>query len=268
MILKEIVRQKKIEVARLRASTTLDDLRQRAEAGPPPRDFVGALRSDGRTRLIAEIKRKSPSKGVFCAELDAAALARTYAESGAACLSVLTDEKFFMGSLGDLQAARAAVDLPILRKEFIIDVAQIYEARAAGADAILLIVTILDDEQLSAFTRLAEQLGMSALIEIHDEVELQRVLPLRTSLIGINHRDLQTFHTDLSVSARLRPLIPNDCLVVAESGIHSRAHVEQLQRIGVQAILVGESLVLAPDVRAKIRELLMSDEGGTLWHSR
>jgi len=220
-------------------------------------DFVGALRSSGGAlKLIAEIKRKSPSRSVFCADLDAAQLARTYEASGAACISVLTDEKFFSGTLDDLRAVRASVALPILRKEFIIDETQIYEARANGADAILLIAAILDDEQLSCFTRLTQQLGMAALIEVHDELELRRVLPLRPQLVGINNRDLKTFHTGLEVSERLRPLITHDCIVVGESGIHTRADVERLQRAGVNAILVGESLVLARDVSAKVKELL------------
>ncbi len=257
MILDQIVAHKKIEVAALCARMTLAALRAQAEAAPPPRDFVGALRaSDGAMRLIAEVKRKSPSKGVFRADLDAAQLARTYAASGAACISVLTDEKFFAGTLDDLRAVHATVSVPILRKDFTIDESQIYEARASGADAILLIAAILSDEQLSAFAQRAQQLGMAALIEIHDEDELRRVLPLHPSLIGINNRDLKTFRTDLTVSERLRPLITHDCIVVGESGIHTRADIERLQRAGVQAILVGESLVLAADVGAKVRELV------------
>ncbi len=250
MILEDIV-------AQLLAHTSLDELRTRVESAPPARNFVSALRSpDGAVRLIAEIKRKSPSKGVFCDDLDAAQMARVYAESGAACISVLTDEQFFMGSLDDLRTVRRAVALPILRKEFIIDDAQIYEARAAGADAILLIVTILDDARLAAFAQLAPQLGMAALIEIHNEAELRRVLPFTPLLIGINNRDLQTFRTDLAVSERLRRLIPSECVVVGESGIHTRADVERLQCAGVQAILVGESLMMAQDTRAKITELI------------
>lgn len=256
MILDEIVAQKKVEVASLRAHTSLAALRRQADAAPTPRDFVGALRStDGAMKLIAEVKRRSPSKGVFRNDLDAAQLARTYAASGAACVSVLTDETFFMGSLDDLCAVREAVNLPILRKEFIIDEAQIYETRACGADAILLIAAILNDEQLASFAHIAQRLDMSALIEIHDATELQRVRPLRPALIGINNRDLKTFRTDLSTTERLRPLIPSNCTVIAESGIHTRADVERLLRVGVQAILVGESLVLAEDVSEKIREL-------------
>jgi indole-3-glycerol phosphate synthase len=257
MILDEIVAQKEVEAAQLRARISLTTLRAQAEATMPPRDFVGALRATaGAIRLIAEVKRQSPSKGVFRADLDAAQLARTYAESGAACVSVLTDEKFFAGSLDDLRAARAAVALPILRKDFIIDEAQICEARVAGADAILLIVAILDDTRLASFLRLTHQLGMAALIEVHTEAELRRVLPFKPSLIGINNRDLKTFRTDLAVTEQLRPLIPTDCVVVAESGIHTRAEVERVRGAGAQAILVGESLVLAADTRAKMRELL------------
>jgi indole-3-glycerol phosphate synthase len=260
MILDEIVAAKRAEVARLRERWTLGELRAEAEAAPGARDFAGALRSrDGSVRLIAEVKRKSPSKGVFRAELDAAQLARTYAEHGAACISVLTDGPFFQGSLDDLCAARAAVELPLLRKEFIIDTAQIYEARAAGADAILLIAAILDDASLAAFHRLAGELGMGALVEVHDEAELRRVLPLQPALIGINNRDLKTFRTDLVTTERLRPLIPAGCVVVGESGIHTREDVTRLRRAGVQAILVGESLIMAADTAAQIRELIGSD---------
>ncbi|MCA1553025.1 MAG: indole-3-glycerol phosphate synthase TrpC [Chloroflexi bacterium] len=256
MILDRIVAHKQLEVAALRARTSPDQLRARAERAAAPRDFVGALRSTGGVRLIAEVKRKSPSKGVFRAHLDAPQLARAYVANGAACISVLTDTEFFAGTLDDLRAVRAAVDVPLLRKDFIIDEAQIYEAREAGADAILLIAAILDEAQLLCFMQRAQQLGMAALIEIHDEDELRRVLPLHASLIGINNRDLKTFRTDLAVSERLRPLIPRECVVVGESGIHTRADVERLERVGVNAILVGESLVLAADVGAKVKELV------------
>ena len=260
MILDEIVASKRGEVTRLLERRRLGELRAEAEAAPGARDFAAALRSrDGSVRLIAEIKRKSPSKGAFRAGLDAAQLARTYAQHGAACISVLTDGPFFQGSLDDLRTARAAVELPLLRKEFIIDAAQIYEARAAGADAILLIAAILDDSSLAAFHRLAGQLGMGALVEVHDEAELCRVLPLQPALIGINNRDLQTFHTDLATTERLRPLIPAGCLVVGESGIHTREDVARLRRAGVQAILVGESLIMAADTAAQIRELIGLD---------
>ncbi|TMC58182.1 MAG: indole-3-glycerol phosphate synthase TrpC [Chloroflexi bacterium] len=256
-IIDQIVAQKKVELARLLAAASRDQLRAQAEAGPAVRDFVKALRAGkGSLSLIAEIKRKSPSKGVFCASLDAAQLARRYEQSGAACLSVLTDEPFFMGTLDDLRSARAAVTLPILRKDFMLDAAQIWQARAAGADAILLIAAILDDEQLPCLAECAHELGMAALIEIHDEHELRRVLPLSPALVGLNNRDLKTFQTDLHTSERLRPMLPADCTVVAESAIHTRVDVERLERAGINAILVGESLVLARDVDAKIRELL------------
>ena len=257
MILDEIVAQKKIEVAQLRARYSLAQLHALALSAPPARDFASALRApDGAIRLIAEIKRKSPSKGVFRANLDAPALARTYADSGAACISVLTDENFFMGTLDDLRAVRAAVNLPLLRKDFVIDVSQIFEARSVGADAVLLIVAILSDEQLAHFTDVAAKLGMHALIEVHAEDEVRRVLPLRPALVGINNRDLRTFRTDLAVSEHLRALLPLECTVVGESGIHTRADVERLQRARMQAILVGESLVLADDTRAQIETLL------------
>jgi len=257
MILDEIVASKRGEVARLRERKALGELRAEADAAPGARDFAGALLSrDGSVRLIAEVKRKSPSKGVFRAGLDVAQLARTYAEHGAACISVLTDGPFFQGSLADLRAVRQAVELPLLRKEFIIDAAQIYEARAAGADAILLIAAILDDASLAAFHQLAGELGMGALVEVHDEAELCRVLPLQPALIGINNRDLQTFRTNLETTERLRPLIPAECQVVAESGIHTREDVARLRRASVQAILVGESLIIAADTAAQIHELI------------
>ncbi len=257
MILDEIVAQKRIEVARLLAITPIEHLRAAAHDAPPPRDFAAALHDPaGRVRLIAEVKRKSPSKGVFRAGLDAAQMARTYAASGATCVSVLTDERFFAGTLDDLRAVRGAIDVPILRKDFTIDEAQICEARAAGADAVLLIAAILTDEQLAAFQARAGELGLAALIEVHDEVELRRVLTLKPSLIGINNRDLRTFRTDLMTTEALRPLIPPACTVVGESGIHTRADVERLRRAGVQAILVGESLILADDIAAQVQALI------------
>jgi indole-3-glycerol phosphate synthase len=257
MILDEIVAQKKTEVAQLRARYSLDQLRALAFTAPPARDFAAALRApDGAIRLIAEIKRKSPSRGVFRPNLDAPALARTYADSGAACISVLTDERFFMGTLDDLRAVRNAVNLPLLRKDFVIDVSQIFEARAMGADAVLLIAAILSDGQLAHFAKVTSELGMHALFEVHDEDEVRRVLSLRPVLVGINNRDLRTFRTDLTVGEHLRTLLPPECTAVGESGIHTRADVERLQRAGMQAILVGESLVLAGDTRAQIETLL------------
>ena len=256
MILDEIVTSKRAEVARLKQRATAAQVRAEAEQAEPARDFARALRADdGTVRLIAEVKRKSPSKGMFRAGLDAAELAQTYEAHGAACISVLTDEPFFAGSLDDLRAVRKAVALPLLRKDFIIDELQIYEARAAGADAVLLIAAILDDAQLADFHRLAGEFTMSALVEIHDETELRRVLPLRPPLIGINNRDLKTFVTDLATTERLRPLIARDCCVVGESGIHRRADVARLRRAGVQGILVGESLIMAGDTAAQMREL-------------
>lgn len=260
MILDDIVASKREEVARLRERVPLTDLRAQARAARAPLDFSGALRApDGAVRLIAEVKRKSPSQGIFRADLDAAQLARTYAQHGAACVSVLTDGPFFLGSLDDLRTVRQAVALPLLRKEFIIDAAQIYEARAAGADAVLLIAAILDDGRLAEFHHLARELGMDALVEVHDEPELRRVLPLRPPLIGINNRDLTTFRTDLATTERLRPHIAPDCLVVGESGIHTRGDVSRLRAAGVQAILVGESLILAADTGAQIRTLIGAD---------
>jgi len=257
LILADIVAQKRIEVAALKARTTPAQLQAEADAAPRPRDFAAALRAPaGRVRLIAEVKRKSPSKGVFRADLDAAATARAYAAAGAACISVLTDEPFFAGTLADLRAVRQAVDLPLLRKDFIIDEMQIVEARTAGADAILLIAAILDDAQVAAFHALAASLGMAALVEVHDAIELRRVLPLKPALVGINNRDLRTFRTNLATTETLAPQIPANCVIVGESGIHTHADVERLRRAGARAILVGESLILADSIAAQAQALI------------
>ncbi len=223
---------------------------------PPLRDFVAALhRPDGRVALIAEIKHASPSKGVLIDPFDPPALARQYAAGGAACLSVLTDRDFFQGGLPDLIAARAAAGLPTLRKDFIIDERQIAEARAAGADAILLIVAILDDAKLRDLHAAAHGYGLAALVEVHTEGEIERAAALNAPLIGINNRDLHTFQVDLAVTTRLARLAPSTATLVAESGLFTRADVEQVAAAGAHAILVGESIVRAADIPAQVREL-------------
>ncbi len=220
----------------------------------PPRDFAAALVRDT-VALIAEVKHASPSKGVLIEPFEPVAIASEYAANGAAALSVLTDQKFFRGSLDDLRAVRAAVDLPILRKDFVVDAYHLAEARAVGADAALLIVGVLDNAKLTDLYVEAVSYGLTALIEVHDEHELERALKLRPRLIGINNRDLRTFRTDLHTTIRLAKLVPVDVIVVAESGIQSSADVQAMAAAGARAVLVGEALVTATSRAAKVREL-------------
>jgi len=229
--------------------------RARAEAAPPPRPFRAALRGGGEVQVIAEIKRRSPSAGPIRPDADPAALARAYATGGAAALSVLTDPVFFDGSPEALIRARAATDLPVLRKDFLFSPAQIYEARAWGADAVLLIVRLLDDVQLRDLQALARGLGMDALVEVHDESELERALALGANPIGVNHRDLDRFVTDLGISARLAPRVPAEVVLVAESGLATRADVEAMGRRGVDAVLIGEGLMRQADVAEAVAAL-------------
>jgi indole-3-glycerol phosphate synthase len=247
-ILDRIVATKRREVDELRPRA--DSLRAEAAGASPPRDFAGALRAGPHVRLIAEVKRRSPSAGWLARDLDPGALARDYAAAGAACVSVLTDADYFAGGLADLAAVRAAVALPLLRKDFVIDPLQVLEARAAGADAVLLIVRILGDEDLASLHALTHSLGMAALVEVHDAAEMARALAAGASLLGINNRDLDTFTTDLDLSVRLAGAAPPEALLVAESGIRSGADVARLGAAGVDAVLVGESLVRAPDQAA------------------
>lgn len=254
-ILDEILAWKRQEVASRRRARSLAALRADAERAAPPRDLVAALTAPG-VSLIAEVKRASPSRGALRPGLDAPALARTYAAAGAAAVSVLTDGRFFRGSLADLRAVRAAVGLPLLRKDFVVDAYQVYEARAAGADAVLLIVAALNDGALETLYRAIQSLGMAALVEVHDEAELDRALGLGPRVVGVNNRDLRTFDVDLETTARLRARVPAGTLLVAESGIQARADVARLARMGADAMLVGEALVCAGDVAAKVQELL------------
>lgn len=252
-ILDEIIDWKRVEIAHRRRAVHIDVARS-------PRDLVSALRRPG-VSLIAEVKRASPSKGLLCPDLDPGALAREYEAGGASAISVLTDERFFQGSLDDLRAVRQSVDLPVLRKDFVLDPYQVYEARTAGADAVLVIVAVLDDDTLSSLYRLVRALGMAALVEVHDEAELGRALAIEPRIIGVNNRDLRTFDVDLETTARLRALVPDDVVLVAESGIHTPADVARLAAMGADAMLVGEALVRAEDTRAKVRELV---EGTTI----
>jgi indole-3-glycerol phosphate synthase len=217
--------------------------------------------------LIAEVKKASPSAGLICPDFDPVRIARMYESAGADCLSVLTDEKFFQGSLEYLKQIRQAVNLPLLRKDFVIDERQILEALEAGADAILLIVAILTDAQMQQFQALAKAGGLAALVEVHNEAEMDRALAAGAELIGVNNRDLKTFHVDLSTTARLAARLHRNSMagrapiLVAESGIHTRAHVEQVAAAGAQAILVGESLMKERDIAAKVKQLLPQRPG-------
>ncbi|GAC1542889.1 MAG: indole-3-glycerol phosphate synthase TrpC [Acidimicrobiales bacterium] len=225
---------------------------------PAARDFAGALRrAGGELAVIAEIKRRSPSKGELAGDLDPEAIARSYVSGGATCLSVLTDAEFFGGSGSDLQAARAAIDLPVLRKDFTVCEADVYEARAMGADAVLLIVAALDDDELAQFHRLAVGLGMDALVEVHDETEVRRALDVGATLIGVNQRDLVTFAVDTDRAVRVASAIPAGVVAVAESGIDGPVAAARLAAAGYRAVLVGETLVTAPDRAAAVRALRM-----------
>jgi indole-3-glycerol phosphate synthase len=255
MILEQIVNLTRKSVVMRKSQTPLSEIEKAVSHQTSPQDFFGVLQGDG-IRLIAEIKRASPSKGLLCTNLDAASLARTYTQGGAAAISVLTESEYFLGSFADLKAVRMQVDLPLLCKDFIVDRYQIHEARAHGADAILLIAAILTQVELKALLKTAHSLGMAALVEVHNHDELRRALRVSPGIIGINNRNLEDFSVDLETTARLRHLIPSGVVVVSESGIHSRDDVLSLQEAGVNAILVGEALVTSTDPAAKIAELL------------
>src|SRR5258708_3879363 len=249
-ILEKILAVKREEVAAAKQKRPFAVLRGDAEKAGKPRDFIGALHakiSAGHPAVIAEVKKASPSKGVLRADFDAAAIARSYARHGAACLSVLTDSEFFQGSRDYLIQAREASGLPVLRKDFIVDPYQVYEARAMGADCILLIVAALDDNVMAGLERIAMELGMAVLVEVHDANEFERALGLQTSLLGINNRNLRTFETRLETTLHLLERIPQGKLVVTESGILVSADVERMRSAGVEVFLVGEAFMRAPD---------------------
>ncbi len=253
-ILERIVETKRRELSALLPRRS--ELRAAAESAAPARGFEAALSAGAGVALIAEIKRRSPSAGPIRADLTVAEVARAYEGAGAAALSVLTDAEYFGGELADLPAARAAVALPVLRKDFTIDELQIWEARAAGADAVLLIVRILDDAQLRDFRALAGTLGLGVLVEVHDAAELERALAAGSTIVGVNNRDLASFRTDLGVALDLAPRVPAGRVLVAESGIRAAADVDRLAGAGVDAILVGESLMRAGDVAAATAALV------------
>ena len=258
-ILAEICTHTRAEVARRIQEQSLDEIKARAADAERPRGFARALMdaaANGRTGLIAEIKKASPSAGLIRPDFDPAAIARAYRDGGAVCLSVLTDQTYFQGSATHLRDASHAVDLPILRKDFILTDWQIYESRALGADCILLIMAALTDDEARRFEELATGLDMSVLVEIHDQAELDRALGLQARLIGINNRDLKTMVTDISQSERLAPQIPPERFVVGESGIRSYADIQRLAGAGVQGVLVGESLMRQPDIKIATQTLL------------
>ena len=248
-ILDRILSHKMAELTERQAKLPLAQIRAEAEAAAPTRAFEDGLKATDNIAIIAECKRASPSAGIISENFDPVDLALRYEAYGAAAVSVLTDTKFFGGSLEDLRAVRRAVTLPLLRKDFLFDPYQLYEARAAGADAILLIVAALEEEALRDLLAEAREFSLAALVEVHDEMELERALRCGASLIGINNRDLRTFQTDLRTTMVLAPLIPSEIALVAESGIRSAADVSMMAAAGAQAVLVGESLVRTADLR-------------------
>ena len=258
MILDDIVADKKRELARVSVEVPLSELQTPISHQAPPLDFIGALRGGG-VSIIAEVKKASPSKGLLCPDFDPVALARAYVEGGAAAISVLTEVDYFQGSLqylDDIRKAPGIEKMPLFRKDFIFDPYQVYEARAYGADAVLLIAVILEDSQIDSLMALAHRLGMQCLIEVHDTAELERVLQTGAQIIGINNRDLRTFEVDINTTGRLRAMIPPDRIVISESGVSRRRDIEKLREWGINAALIGEALVTADDVVARLRGLL------------
>jgi indole-3-glycerol phosphate synthase len=255
-ILDKIVATKRVEIEQAKTSLPERELRARLVDAPPARNFFTALAAGPPIRLIAEVKKASPSAGVIRADFDPAAIAKTYEAHGAACISVLTDESYFQGSLDYLREVRAAIKLPVLRKDFVLDTYQVLEARAAGADAVLLIAECLDDCNLRKLFNAICELGMSPLVELYDPENLQRVFDAGATLIGINNRDLRTFQVDLAHTIRMRERVPDQCVLVGESGIKTHDDVERLEAAGVDAILVGESLMREPDIGVAVDRLL------------
>ncbi|MCR6495308.1 indole-3-glycerol phosphate synthase TrpC [Thermomonas sp. S9] len=257
-ILDTILARKHEEVAARRAQVPLAELRARTTDAPPARGFadtIDAKVAAGQAAVIAEVKKASPSKGVIRADFDPAAIARSYEAGGAACLSVLTDVGFFQGSDAYLQQARAACALPVLRKDFVVDAYQLYEARALGADCVLLIAAALDDGRLSEFGFLAAELGLDVLLEVHGLDELERALPVPARLLGINNRNLKTFEVSLQTTLDMKPAVPADRVLVTESGLHTPDDVARMRAAGVHAFLVGEAFMRQPDPGAALRAL-------------
>jgi len=255
-ILAQIVATKQTEVAQLHSQSTMGEWRARAADAAPARDFLAALRGAPPLRLIAEVKKASPSQGVIRADFEPCAIAQAYQAAGAQCISVLTDETYFQGSLDYLAQVRDAVTLPLLRKDFIIDPIQVWQARACGADAVLLIAECLDKPTLQKLHHEILEAGMIPLVECYAAENLDPVLQLKPQIIGVNNRDLNTFQVDLQHSIRLRSLCPDDILFVSESGIHTRKDVQMLEAAQVDAMLVGQSLCQQPDVETATRQLI------------
>jgi len=258
MILNEIVKDNLEELEARKHSLPLAELKRVVLEQPPPLEFASGLHGE-RIRLIAEVKKASPSRGIIRPDFDPVDIAQTYASNGASAISVLTETRYFQGSLNHLKDIRNSLGNkrpPLLRKDFITDPYQVYESRAYGADSLLLIMAILNPQKLEELLRLSHELGMSCLVEVHNEAELEIALRSGTRIIGINNRDLKTFTVDLATTERLRPLIPRDKIVVSESGIKDRRDMEKLRQWGVDAVLVGESLMSASDIAAKMKELL------------
>jgi len=258
MILDKIVADVAIELVEKKRRVPLAEMAKRAITQSPPLDFAAALRGDT-VRLIAEVKKASPSRGIICPDFNPVRIARIYADNGATAISVLTEPKYFLGSLEylrDIKKALADKPLPLLRKDFIIDPYQVYEARAYGADCVLLIAAILSPKKLGELLQLSRQLGMMNLVEIHNEAELDTAIKYGASIIGINNRDLTSFEVDLKTTSKLRPLIPPGCITVSESGIKNRLDMQKLKEWGINAALIGEALMSVPDIAAKMKELL------------
>ncbi len=258
MILEQIVADNRLELEARKRRVPLEELKRVALIQPPTLDFASALRGE-RIRLIAEVKKASPSRGVIRPDFNPVEIARIYAGNGASAISVLTEARYFKGSLSHLQDIRKALGnngLPLLRKDFICDPYQVYESRAYGADSLLLIVAILTPEKLEELLGLSHELDMSALVEVHTRAELEIALGSGARIIGINNRDLKTFSVDLATTERLRPLIPKDKIVVSESGIKDSSDIQKLKKWEVDAVLIGESLMSAPDIATKMKELL------------
>lgn len=254
--LSEIIKQKKKDLKERNTFFSYWQLRLRSLISRPNRLFQKNISQPGKLSLIAEIKKASPSRGIIRADFDAVKIARVYEEAGAAALSVLTEEHFFKGDLGTLERIRKDTGIPILRKDFIIDEFQIYESYVYGADAILLIAQILEDKRLRDFIALAQRLSLDCLVEVHDEENLKKALAANARIIGINNRDLNSFQTDLSTTRRLRPLIPEDKIVVSESGIKTSEDVKTLKGLGVNAVLIGEAFLDSSDIAAKVKHLM------------
>ena len=257
MILEQIVADKREELEAKKGTLPLAEIKKLALEKPPPLDFASALAGEG-IKVIAEVKKASPSRGIIRHDFNAVEIARIYADNGASAISVLTEAKYFQGNLDHLKDIRNALGdkLPLLRKDFLWEPYQIYESRAYGADDLLLIVAILDTGKLEELLQLSHELGMGCLVEVHNEAELEVALKSGARIIGINNRDLNTFAVNLNTTRRLRPLIPSDKIVVSESGIESRSDMKKLRKWGADAILVGESLMSATDIAGKMKELL------------